>query len=141
MATWNSQFRCVTTSLRGYGETSERRTAGDPDISREAEILESVIRKADGRVHRVVRSAPLELTLPVEILVLRSVQGAQKLKLTYERRYVSATVPRPRVALQFIQRRDSAGRAVFRPRASRRPVRSEHQRCHISRYAASTARQ
>jgi len=53
MATWNSQFRCVTTSLRGYGETSERRTAGDPDISREAEILESVIRKADGRVHRV----------------------------------------------------------------------------------------
>jgi len=56
MATWNSQFRCVTTSLLGYGGTVERRTAGDADISHEAEILESVVRKAGGRVHLVGHS-------------------------------------------------------------------------------------
>ena len=32
IATWNGQFRCVTTSLLGYGGTAERRTADDPDI-------------------------------------------------------------------------------------------------------------
>jgi pimeloyl-ACP methyl ester carboxylesterase len=55
-ATWNSRFRCVTTSLLGYGGTVERRTAADPDISHEAEILESVVRKAGGRVHLVGHS-------------------------------------------------------------------------------------
>jgi pimeloyl-ACP methyl ester carboxylesterase len=55
-ATWNGQFRCVTTSLLGYGGTAERRTASDPDISHEAEILEWVIRKASGRVHLVGHS-------------------------------------------------------------------------------------
>jgi pimeloyl-ACP methyl ester carboxylesterase len=53
MATWNGQFRCITTSLLEYGGTVERRTAYDPDISHEAEILESVVRKAGGRVHLV----------------------------------------------------------------------------------------
>ena len=33
MATWNGQFRCVTTSLLGYGGTVERRTPIDPDIA------------------------------------------------------------------------------------------------------------
>src|SRR5215468_9370186 len=56
MATWNSQFRCVTTSLLGYGGTVERRTPGDDDISHEAEMLETVVRKADGRVHLVGHS-------------------------------------------------------------------------------------
>jgi pimeloyl-ACP methyl ester carboxylesterase len=56
IAAWNGQFRCVTTSLLGYGGTVERRTAADPDISHEAEILESVIRKAGGRVHLVGHS-------------------------------------------------------------------------------------
>ena len=56
IATWNGQFRCVTMSLLGYGGTTERRIAGDADISREAEILESVVRKADGRVHLVGHS-------------------------------------------------------------------------------------
>jgi pimeloyl-ACP methyl ester carboxylesterase len=56
MATWNGQFRCITTSLLGYGGTVERRTAYDPDISHEAEILESVVRKAGGRVHLVGHS-------------------------------------------------------------------------------------
>ena len=56
MATWNDQFRCVTTSLLGYGGTLERRTTEDPDISYEAEMLESVIRKAGGRVHLIGHS-------------------------------------------------------------------------------------
>ena len=53
---FNSQFRCVTTSLLGYGGTSERRTADDASIVYEAEILESVIRKAGGKVHVVGHS-------------------------------------------------------------------------------------
>ena len=56
IATWNGQFRCVATSLLGYGGTAERRTAGDADISHEAEILESVIRKAGACVHLVGHS-------------------------------------------------------------------------------------
>jgi len=32
-AAWNDQFRCVTTSLLGYGGTVERRTARDPSPS------------------------------------------------------------------------------------------------------------
>src|SRR6267143_5674684 len=56
IATWNGQFRCVTTSLLGYGGTVERRTASDPDISHEAEMLESVVRRADSRVHLVGHS-------------------------------------------------------------------------------------
>ena len=56
IATWNGQFRCVTTSLLGYGGTVERRTASDPDIAYEAEILELVVRKAGARVHLVGHS-------------------------------------------------------------------------------------
>jgi pimeloyl-ACP methyl ester carboxylesterase len=56
IAAWGSQFRSVTTSLLGYGGTSERRTAGDPSISRNAEAMESVIRRAGGRVHLVGHS-------------------------------------------------------------------------------------
>ena len=56
IATWNDQFRCVTTSLLGYGGTVERRTASDPDIAYEAEILESVVRKAGALVHLVGHS-------------------------------------------------------------------------------------
>jgi pimeloyl-ACP methyl ester carboxylesterase len=56
IATWNGQFRSVTTSLLGYGGTVERRTASDPDIAYEAEILESVVRNAGNRVHLVGHS-------------------------------------------------------------------------------------
>ena len=44
-------FRCVTTSLLGYGRTDERRTLSDCSIAHEAEMLESVVRRAGGRVH------------------------------------------------------------------------------------------
>jgi len=44
IAAWNGAFRCVTTSLLGYGATAERRTDGDPSITHEADIVESVAR-------------------------------------------------------------------------------------------------
>lgn len=52
----DKQFRCVTTSLLGYGGIVECRTACDPSISHEADVLESVIRRAGGRVHLVGHS-------------------------------------------------------------------------------------
>jgi pimeloyl-ACP methyl ester carboxylesterase len=51
-----AQFRCVTTSLLGYGGTAERRTPDDTDIAHEREILETVIRRAGGPVHLVGHS-------------------------------------------------------------------------------------
>lgn len=56
IAIWNVQFRCVTTSFLGYGGTVERRTASDPDIAYEAEMLEAVVRKGGSRVHLVGHS-------------------------------------------------------------------------------------
>ena len=56
IAAWGNRFRCVTTSLLGYGGTAERRTPRDPSLSHEAEALESVIRKAGGHVHLVGHS-------------------------------------------------------------------------------------
>lgn len=56
MAGWNNEFRCVTTSLLGYGGTAERRTTQDADIAHEAEALEEVVRTAGGRVHLVGHS-------------------------------------------------------------------------------------
>jgi pimeloyl-ACP methyl ester carboxylesterase len=56
MAAWENQFRCVTTSLLGYGGTAERRTASDVSIFREVDVLESVIQRAGGRVHLVGHS-------------------------------------------------------------------------------------
>jgi pimeloyl-ACP methyl ester carboxylesterase len=56
IASWEGRFRCVTTSLLGYGGTAERRTAQDPCIAHEAGILETVIRKAGGPVHLVGHS-------------------------------------------------------------------------------------
>jgi pimeloyl-ACP methyl ester carboxylesterase len=53
---WQNRFRCVTTSLLGYGGTTERRTLVDSDISHEAEILESVVRRAACPVHLVGHS-------------------------------------------------------------------------------------
>jgi pimeloyl-ACP methyl ester carboxylesterase len=56
IAAWDNQFRSITTSLLGYGGTGERRTAGNHSISHNAEAMESVIRKAGGRVHLVGHS-------------------------------------------------------------------------------------
>jgi pimeloyl-ACP methyl ester carboxylesterase len=56
IAALNGRFRCVTTSLLGYGETAERRTTQDTSIVHEAEILEAVVRQAGGPVHLVGHS-------------------------------------------------------------------------------------
>jgi pimeloyl-ACP methyl ester carboxylesterase len=56
IAQWENRFRCVTTSLLGYGRTTERRTADDADISHEVDILEKVIRQTGGPVHLVGHS-------------------------------------------------------------------------------------
>lgn len=56
IAAWENRFRCVTTSLPGYGRTAERRTAHDTSIARLAETVESVILRAGGRVHLVGHS-------------------------------------------------------------------------------------
>jgi pimeloyl-ACP methyl ester carboxylesterase len=56
MSQWNGAFRCVTTSLLGYGRTAERRTTENADISLEAEMIETVIRRAGAPVHLVGHS-------------------------------------------------------------------------------------
>jgi pimeloyl-ACP methyl ester carboxylesterase len=56
IAQWENNYRCVTTSLLGYGGTLERRTEADPDIAHEAEALEAVIRRAGCPVHLVGHS-------------------------------------------------------------------------------------
>src|SRR5690348_11638693 len=53
---WTGRFRCVTTSLLGYGATAERRTAATADIAREVDIIEQVIRRTGGAVHLVGHS-------------------------------------------------------------------------------------
>lgn len=56
VASCNGEFRCVTTSLPGYGGTAERRPAGDPSIAYLAEVVESVVREAGEPVHLVGHS-------------------------------------------------------------------------------------
>ncbi len=53
---WNGRFRCVTTSLLGYGGTAERRKPDDRAMSYETEAVESVLRRAGGIVHLVGHS-------------------------------------------------------------------------------------
>jgi len=56
IAQFGDEFRCITTSLLGYGGTAERRTIQDPDISHEAEALEAVVERAACPVHLVGHS-------------------------------------------------------------------------------------
>jgi pimeloyl-ACP methyl ester carboxylesterase len=56
MAAWNGRFRCVTTSLLGYGRTAERRDPKAPTIGPEIDAIEAVIRHAGGPVHLVGHS-------------------------------------------------------------------------------------
>lgn len=56
MASWNGEFRCVTTSLPGYGGTTERRPCGDPAIAHLAEAVERAVREAGEPVHLVGHS-------------------------------------------------------------------------------------
>jgi pimeloyl-ACP methyl ester carboxylesterase len=56
MAQWGNSFRCVTTSLLGYGGTAERRTTADASIDHELDALEMVVRRAGGPAHLVGHS-------------------------------------------------------------------------------------
>ena len=73
IAAWNGAFRCVTTSLLGYGATAERRTDGDPSITHEADIVESVVRKAGEACEVQLRH------LPEGAIVLEFAAAAQQL--------------------------------------------------------------
>jgi pimeloyl-ACP methyl ester carboxylesterase len=56
IAQLRDRFRCVTTSLLGYGGTAERRSRFDANIASEADIVEAVIRYSGGPVHLVGHS-------------------------------------------------------------------------------------
>jgi pimeloyl-ACP methyl ester carboxylesterase len=95
---WNNKFRCVTTSLLGYGGTAERRTAGDADISHEAEIIEAVIRRAACPVHLVGHSfggltalaVALRKKVPLLSLTIAEAPGPEILRHTGEREHYRA---------------------------------------------------
>src|SRR5262249_61679560 len=48
IAALGDRFRCITTSLLGYGGTAERRSAGNCSISHEVDMLEAAVRRAAG---------------------------------------------------------------------------------------------
>jgi pimeloyl-ACP methyl ester carboxylesterase len=85
-------FRCVTTSLLGYGRTAERRESGDADISKEAEVLEAVIRRAACPVHLVGHSfggltalaVALRKRVPLLSLTIAEAPAAEILRPTGE---------------------------------------------------------
>jgi pimeloyl-ACP methyl ester carboxylesterase len=56
IAHWKDRFRCVTTSLLGYGATVERRTAATAAIAEEVDVVETVILRAGHPVHLVGHS-------------------------------------------------------------------------------------
>jgi pimeloyl-ACP methyl ester carboxylesterase len=93
VAQWQNGFRCVTTSLLGYGGTAERRTAEDTDIVHEAEALEAVIRRAAGPVHLVGHSfgglsalaVALRKRVPLLSLTIAEAPWPEILRLTGER--------------------------------------------------------
>jgi pimeloyl-ACP methyl ester carboxylesterase len=98
VAQWNNKFRWVTTSLLGYGGTAERRTAGDADISHEAEIIEAVIRRAACPVHLVGHSfggltalaVALRKKVPLLSLTIAEAPGPEILRHTGEREHYRA---------------------------------------------------
>jgi pimeloyl-ACP methyl ester carboxylesterase len=56
IAKLGDRYRCVTTSLLGYGATTERRTATSFDMALEVDALEAVVRQAAAPVHLVGHS-------------------------------------------------------------------------------------
>jgi pimeloyl-ACP methyl ester carboxylesterase len=98
IAALNSQFRCVTTSLLGYGGTVERRTAHDSSISHEADTLEAVIRRVVGPVHLVGHSfgglvalaIALRNQVPLASLVIIEAPAAELLRERREHQHYQA---------------------------------------------------
>jgi pimeloyl-ACP methyl ester carboxylesterase len=98
MAAWNNRFRCVTTSLLGYGGTAERRTQRDPSIWHEVDVVETVIRKAGGPVHLVGHSfgglvavaVALRKRVPLASLAVIEAPAAQLLRHNGEQQHYRA---------------------------------------------------
>jgi pimeloyl-ACP methyl ester carboxylesterase len=98
IAQWADGFRCVTTSLLGYGGTAERRTAMDADIAIEAEVLEAVIRRAACPVHLVGHSfggltalvVALRKRVPLLSLTIAEASGPEILRHMEEYRHYLA---------------------------------------------------
>src|SRR5262245_59849614 len=65
IAALDGRFRFVTTSLLGYGGTTERRSEGDISIDHEADIIETVICRAGGRVDLGAHLHGAQVTLAV----------------------------------------------------------------------------
>jgi pimeloyl-ACP methyl ester carboxylesterase len=83
------RFRCVTTSLLGYGGTAERRTAADASIAHVAAALEAVIRRAGRPAHLVGHSFGGLVALAVALrrsvpLASLSILEAPAVQLLYE---------------------------------------------------------
>jgi pimeloyl-ACP methyl ester carboxylesterase len=72
------RFRCISTSLLGYGGTHERRVGEDCSISYEVEVLERVVRTAAAPVHLVGHSFG---GLVAMALVLKNLARADPLPL------------------------------------------------------------
>lgn len=91
----NGRFRCVTTSLLGYGGTTERRTARNPSIAHEAELIEAVIRRTGGPVHLVGHSfgglaslaVALRARVPLESLTIMEAPAVSILREIGEYRH------------------------------------------------------
>jgi pimeloyl-ACP methyl ester carboxylesterase len=92
MSHWENRFRCVTTSLLGYGGTAERRTTADAGIAHEAEMIETVIRRADAPVHLVGHSfgglAALAVAqrrrVPLQSLTIIEAPAPELLRMMFE---------------------------------------------------------
>ena len=79
------RFRCVTTSLLGYGGTGERRSADDASISHEVEAMEWVICKAGARVHLVGHSfGPASQEIQLEVSMTRALTRNPEVNLQLE---------------------------------------------------------
>ena len=128
IATWNGQFRCVTTSLLGYGGTVERRTASDPAISHEAEMLESVVRNAGNRMHLVGHShgglvalaVALRNRVPLASLVILEPPAPEVLRDRGEQQHYRAF--RQMTEAYFAGSLDCAARPPCRSRLEKRAV-------------------
>jgi pimeloyl-ACP methyl ester carboxylesterase len=78
IAALGDRFRCISTSLLGYGGTRERRDGEDCSIAREVEVLERVVRTAASPVHLVGHSFG---GLVAIALVLKNLALARRLPL------------------------------------------------------------
>jgi pimeloyl-ACP methyl ester carboxylesterase len=93
-----AQFRCITTSLPGYGGTAERRSAADPSIAHVATALEAVIRRAGPPVHLVGHSfgglvalaVALRRYVPIASLTIVEAPAAQLLSAVGEHAHYRA---------------------------------------------------